>query len=346
MARYRAGDHRAAAALFEEALAHPRGPRGRAASVLRYNLGECYRRLGELRKSHGHYTAHAESLAPAARARLLEKLERLRFERPCPVSVATSPGGALVVVDGAERGRTPADGSPLQLSLAGGRYRLRVELPRHQTHRREVVAEFGEAQALSFTLRPAGARLSVEATPVGARVKVDGVDRGVAPARLELPAGAHRVEVRKPGHDVWRRQVRLAAGTTISLRAELRPLGGRGDKGLGTGAAPGAPGDPAAVAPRRSRGWLVAGIALAAGAAGALAVGIGFNLEHNDRFEGSPELGELKAAGVAGYAGAAALAAGSAVCFYLHLRRPSQAATVAVTPLPGGALVSGRLALF
>ena len=123
-----------------------------------YNIGEAYRRLGKRRKSHEFYSRFAESLAPAKKEAFLQKLERLRFEMPCDLSVATSPGGARVMVDGELFGVTPTDGTPLKGSVKGGSHRLVVRLQGRVEISRTVAAEFGEAVALSFALQQVAPR--------------------------------------------------------------------------------------------------------------------------------------------------------------------------------------------
>jgi hypothetical protein len=168
-----------------------------------YYIGEAYRRLGERRRSHAAYQRYAELLSPAERPGFRVKLERLRWERPCAVALATRPGGAQVFIDGQLRGSTPVDGSPLNLALAGGRHQLEVWLRGHTPHWRSLDAEFGESQALSFALLPSSTSSEVPPTerrlargpfvealvgPVWADFGSDKLDVGVG-AELGLTAG-------------------------------------------------------------------------------------------------------------------------------------------------------------
>ncbi len=66
-----------------------------------------------------------------------------------------------------------------------------------------------------------GATLHVQSTPDKARVVVDGMIVAQTPADLRLPVGAHTVEIRLPGFDVWRRQVTVVDGQTALLGAKL-----------------------------------------------------------------------------------------------------------------------------
>lgn len=55
----------------------------------------------------------------------------------------------------------------------------------------------------------------------GARVEVDGEDRGEAPVQLELALGEHRVRVSAPGHHPWESTIDVSAGANAAVKAEL-----------------------------------------------------------------------------------------------------------------------------
>jgi serine/threonine-protein kinase len=56
-----------------------------------------------------------------------------------------------------------------------------------------------------------------------AQVSIDGVPRGRTPLRLELPTGAHRVLVERPGFKVESRDIRVASDHVVKLRIDLMP---------------------------------------------------------------------------------------------------------------------------
>ncbi len=77
-----------------------------------------------------------------------------------------------------------------------------------------VIDESGPLPAATGILR-------VSADVSGARVYIDGSDRGGVPATLTLDPKIYRVEVRRQGYDPWRTQVTMEAGRTASLMAYL-----------------------------------------------------------------------------------------------------------------------------
>jgi serine/threonine protein kinase len=66
--------------------------------------------------------------------------------------------------------------------------------------------------------------LSVESSPEGAQVYVDGTLKGMAPARLELSAGKHEVRLSLPHYYEWEAQVELKEEAATPLQVKLIPM--------------------------------------------------------------------------------------------------------------------------
>lgn len=88
-----------------------------------------------------------------------------------------------------------------------------------------------ELAALAASLRDKLDRLvtapptvRIETTPPGARVFVDGEDRGVSPLELQTVAGHHRIEARKPGHVAATRELDLVDGVRERVALALTPV--------------------------------------------------------------------------------------------------------------------------
>ena len=67
----------------------------------------------------------------------------------------------------------------------------------------------------------AEATLEVESTPPGATVLVKGKKRGATPLRLKVPAGAVSLRVEKEGYKPWSQDLKVRAGESRTLRAQL-----------------------------------------------------------------------------------------------------------------------------
>lgn len=141
---------------------------------------------------------------------------------PVPVKLTLLPGvldidtggiAAEVLVDD-----SPAGVAPGSLEAPAGRRTVIVRAPRHLDFVTEVeVAGAGRRQVLQATLAPNWGWLEVDARPAGARVRIDGEDRGTAPLRIELDAGLRQLEVSAPGRRSWRSSVAIAPGRTLAL---------------------------------------------------------------------------------------------------------------------------------
>jgi formylglycine-generating enzyme required for sulfatase activity len=144
---------------------------------------------------------------PSQRAAFV--LERL----PGRVTLAVSPEGATVSIGGDVRGA-----APLAIELPPGVHAVRAEAPRHLPIETQITVEGGGiAQEIALALAPAWAEVTVESTPTGATILVDGEARGTTPANLAVDAGAHRLTLALAGYETFERPLRAEAGVAQVL---------------------------------------------------------------------------------------------------------------------------------
>ena len=136
---------------------------------------------------------------------VLQKLPgRLRVETPVAAQVA---------IDG-----KPAGGAPGEFKLRPGRHTVAVSADRYLPFRSDVeIAGEDRQQVLQATLVPAWATLTVLSDPAGAEVRVGGKAGGTTPAKLELAAGSHRLEIRHAGFKDWVSDVQIVANQPQTL---------------------------------------------------------------------------------------------------------------------------------
>jgi PEGA domain len=136
---------------------------------------------------------------------------------PGTVVIESRPPAASVSVDGRVRGVTPA-----RLSLPAGTYVFTIQLGearREITRKVEAGAQIYEYLDLPQPVKTG--QLSVATNPPGARVVVDGVDRGVSPVELTgLSVGTHRITLGE-GRTSVSQQVTIRAGATSALVVPL-----------------------------------------------------------------------------------------------------------------------------
>jgi hypothetical protein len=130
------------------------------------------------------------------------------------LSVQTNPPGVAVFVDGEAHGNTPA-----HISLKAGSHILELRgqgVPRSIPV--SITAGTESSQYLEFAETPKVGSLLVQSDPAGARVTIDGVDRGPAPAQVAgLAPGEHDVVVQAEGGPPVRQKVKIEAGVTASI---------------------------------------------------------------------------------------------------------------------------------
>ena len=83
-----------------------------------------------------------------------------------------------------------------------------------------ALLEQGKLTAVDRSGQPP-ARVRVLSEPEGADVFLDGSFVSSTPATLELPAGTYQVSVRLPGYGEWQRELRVLAGSELTVRARL-----------------------------------------------------------------------------------------------------------------------------
>ena len=135
----------------------------------------------------------------------LEKLPgRVRVEVPSP---------ARVTVDGKELGNAPGE-----FNLKPGKHQIAIAAQRYQpfTGELDVIGE-GKSQTYTPQLVPAWAEVTVNSEPAGAKVLVDGEERGVTPLTTQVMAGNHPVELQLEGFKPWTADVQVKANEPLSL---------------------------------------------------------------------------------------------------------------------------------
>lgn len=131
--------------------------------------------------------------------------------------VSSNPSGVQVFVDGVSRGATPA-----RITTAPGAHILEL---RGRGAPRVIPLNVGAgsevSQYLEFADAPAVGQLAVQTDPAGAKVLVDGTERGVAPLTVaDLAPGDHQVVLQAEGVTA-RHTVTIQAGGTASLMVPL-----------------------------------------------------------------------------------------------------------------------------
>jgi tetratricopeptide (TPR) repeat protein len=135
------------------------------------------------------------------------------------LAVDSEPVGAIVLLDGKERGRTP-----LIAVVSPGRHQLVLQ----KEGRREVSTEFDMPKDQDLSIRldlsladRSGSRLTVSSAPSGIIVSLNGADVGITPWSGEARPGNHKVAVSAPGFVREERTVNVQANRDTALAFDL-----------------------------------------------------------------------------------------------------------------------------
>lgn len=71
---------------------------------------------------------------------------------------------------------------------------------------------------------PVAAKLSVGSAPDGADIEIDGSFVGNTPSDVQVADGDHTITVKKTGFKDWERKMKVTAGSSIHLNAELEKV--------------------------------------------------------------------------------------------------------------------------
>lgn len=141
------------------------------------------------------------------------------------IRVLSDAPGARAFLDGTDMGPVPVDIKDVK----AGVHIVQVKAEGYQTGEKEVTVAAGGSQIVKFDLNEAApadqGTLKVVATLPEAEVFIDGANVGKVPQEKKLSAGEHLVLVRLPGHKAYEQKVRIEAGQTVTVQADLKAVG-------------------------------------------------------------------------------------------------------------------------
>lgn len=133
---------------------------------------------------------------------------------PGRLTIDSTPETAALFVDGERVGDTPITDLPVEAGL----HALRLEAPRYLPLERELdVTGRAVQQQLSLVLDPAWADVTINSTPPGATVLVDGEPRGTTPALVDLLQGERQLALQLPGYAPEEQALTIVAGEAQDL---------------------------------------------------------------------------------------------------------------------------------
>lgn len=151
------------------------------------------------------------------RVRVLENtpmsLDLRLLPKPGILEIDTGGVSARVFVDGAEVGKAPGE-----VEVQGGSRTMTLRAERYLDHVQTLVVEGrGVRQPLAVSLQPSWGSVEVSASTAGAMVSIDGAAPVALPAKIDLPAGLHRLRISAAAAKDWQSAVLLKAGEVLRI---------------------------------------------------------------------------------------------------------------------------------
>ena len=138
---------------------------------------------------------------------------RYRLAKLPGILQVQTPVAARISIAGKDVGSAPGE-----VRVPAGRHEVLITAPRYLPFKATVDMQgMEQRQTLAAELVAAWAPVTVLTEPTGATVLVDGAARGATPAKLELDAGTHRIELRQAGFKPWVTDVQVVANQPQTL---------------------------------------------------------------------------------------------------------------------------------
>jgi formylglycine-generating enzyme required for sulfatase activity len=135
-----------------------------------------------------------------------------------PVSIATQPPGATILVDGVDVGV-----APLEAQVTAGERQIEARLSGYNAWTNKVIVSAGTPMQLAeVKLALADGRVDIVSNPSEANVSIDGEFRGRSPLTVKLtPGKAHELTLTKPGYETATQSLSIAADSGRKLAIDL-----------------------------------------------------------------------------------------------------------------------------
>jgi hypothetical protein len=141
------------------------------------------------------------------------------------VRVLSDAKDAHAFLDGTDMGPVPVDIKDIK----AGPHIIQVKAPGMTTGERQVIVAAGQSKTEKFDLNAdlSGEQgiLKVVSTVTEAQVFVDGAAVGKVPYEKRISAGEHPVVVTRDGFKQFQQKVRVEAGQTVTVQADLKSVG-------------------------------------------------------------------------------------------------------------------------
>ena len=145
-----------------------------------------------------------------------ENTEDIALE-PLPgrIRISTEPEGAIITMNGEEKGPAPLS----LVDLQPGQYQFRIEMAGYKTLEREIAVSPNQTEEVTFQLVPMS-QLRILPDPKDATIRFLNLEKEYKPG-MALPPGRYHIEVSKKDYETVNQWITLAVGEEKQLEINL-----------------------------------------------------------------------------------------------------------------------------
>lgn len=147
--------------------------------------------------------------------------KQINTDLPTTLSINSIPSGAEVFINHESKGMTP-----LELTDIGpGEYEIEIKKDNYSSHRETIILKWGDEKVVNSPLESYWGKLSISSSPSGAKIYIDGEEKGVTPLSLgKIRSGMHRIKISRKDCMPWEDKVLIRGDRITPLRATLERL--------------------------------------------------------------------------------------------------------------------------
>ncbi len=135
--------------------------------------------------------------------------------------VTSEPAGAQITVAGKARGVAPVE----LVDLTPGEYQIAATLAGYREAKQAAIVKVRETAHVKVVMARRVGVIHIKTVPAGAKITLNGQDRGTTPATLEdIPAGDHNLKLESPNLRPWEAKVTVKDEQTTQVQVGLLPL--------------------------------------------------------------------------------------------------------------------------
>ena len=137
------------------------------------------------------------------------------------IVINSTPSGADVYLNDKAVGKTPLDLKDIE----EGNYKLKVILPQYTPYEENITVEKGKTIREDIALIKAQTFISITSNPVGAKVFIDNIEKGVTPYEdVNITIGAHKVRLELDGYLPYETDIVIEKNKPSKLNINLFKL--------------------------------------------------------------------------------------------------------------------------